>query len=47
VTGYADIEAVKATLGADQLILRKPYHFDALITAVAHALRHERSNGLS
>ncbi len=38
VTGYADIESVKATLGADQLILRKPYHFDALITAVGHAL---------
>lgn len=38
VTGYADIESVRATLGADQLILRKPYHFDALVSAVGQAL---------
>ena len=38
-TGYADIEGVQAALGRDQLILRKPYHFEALVKAVGHALR--------
>lgn len=38
VTGYADIESVEAVLGGGQTILRKPYHFDALVSAVAQAL---------
>ena len=38
VTGYADIESVQAALGADQIILRKPYRFEALVDAVSRAL---------
>jgi len=38
VTGYADVDAVQGSLGADQLILSKPYHFEALVKAVNDAL---------
>ena len=43
VTGFADIEGVQNLLGAQQLILRKPYHFQALVDAVAGALGARRS----
>ncbi len=38
VTGYADVEAVQGRLGGDQIILRKPYHFESLVKAVNDAL---------
>jgi CheY-like chemotaxis protein len=41
VTGYADVDAVQGRLGIDQTILRKPYHFEALVEAVNHALMQE------